>query len=81
MKTPATLQGVRVRLEEAAALLPGEPGSPQELYDRLEEVAIAILDSEHTEWPTGMLEEYLMLWLRLRRMELGLESREQQAGA
>jgi hypothetical protein len=43
MKTPATLQGVRVRLEEAAALLPGEPGSPQELYDRLEEVAIAML--------------------------------------
>ena len=72
MRSPAAkLRGVRVRLEEAVELLPGEPDSPLELYDRYEEVAIAILDSEHTEHESGVLEEYLRTYLHLTCMELG----------
>jgi hypothetical protein len=71
--TIRSLAEVGARLEEAVALLPGEPDSPQDLYDRYEDMAIAILDSEHADWPKGKLEEYLMLWLRLRRMELGTD--------
>ena len=58
MKTPS-LRAVSARLEEAAQLLPGEPADPQETYDRYESVAIAILDSEHTDFMPGVLEEYL----------------------
>jgi hypothetical protein len=68
MKTPATLQEVRVRLEEAAALLPGEPGSPQEHYDRLEEIAIAMLDSEHSDYPPGVLEGHLRSYLGIDKL-------------
>jgi len=71
MTSPATLRGARARLEEAVALLPGEPASPQSLYDRYEEVAIAILDSEHAGYPSGTLEEYLRTYLHLIAMELG----------
>jgi hypothetical protein len=71
--TIRSLAEVGARLEEAIALLPGYPDSPQELYDRCEMVAIAILDSEHADWPEGLLQKYLMLWLQLRQMELGLE--------
>ena len=73
MKTPAELRAVGARLEEAVALLPGSPGSPQDLYDRYEEMAIAILDSEHAEFRPGLLEDYLMLFLSLRSLELGIE--------
>ena len=72
MKTPAELREVGARLEEAVARLPGSPDSPEELYERYEAMAIAILDSEHAEWPAGLLEEYLKLWLALRRVELGV---------
>jgi hypothetical protein len=74
--TIRSLAEVGARLEEAIALLPGDPDSPQELYDRCEMVAIAILDSEHADWPEGLLEEYLILWLRLRRMELRIDPAE-----
>ncbi|WOJ92918.1 hypothetical protein R0135_14140 [Congregibacter variabilis] len=71
--TIRSLAEVGARLEEAVAHLPGDPDSPQDLYDRYEMVAIAMLDSEHADWPEGMLQKYLMLWLQLRRMELGLK--------
>jgi hypothetical protein len=70
--TIRSLAEVGARLEEAVALLPGSPDAPQELYDRCEAMAIAILDSEHDEWPEGQLERYLMLRMELRRMELGI---------
>ena len=64
---------VRARLEEAVAGLPGEPASSAELYDRLEMVAIQILDSEHTDYePEGALQELLMSYLYIRQIELGL---------
>lgn len=65
--TIRSLAEVGARLEEAVALLPGEPDSPQDLYDRYEMVAIAILDSEHMDYPSGELETYLAAYLaRLR---------------
>lgn len=70
MKTPAELRAVCARLEEAVALLPGSPGSPQEQYERYEEMAIAILDSEHADFRPGLLEAYLRTVLHLKAMEL-----------
>ncbi len=72
MKTPATLREVRARLEEAVSLLPGSTGSPQDRYNQYEEVAIAILDSEHSEFPPGLLEAYLQTYLHLTAMEMGV---------
>ncbi|MEM6483968.1 MAG: hypothetical protein AAF662_03135 [Pseudomonadota bacterium] len=71
MKTPADLRAVGARLEEAVALLPGDPASPQDLYDRYEMVAIAILDSEHAEFAPRVLEHYLTLYLKVKAMECG----------
>ncbi|TDG11654.1 hypothetical protein E2F43_18255 [Seongchinamella unica] len=71
MKTPA-LREVSTRLEEAVALLPGEPAGPADLYDRYEEVAIAILDSEHGDFIPGELQEYLETLLYAKQLELGL---------
>ena len=66
------LAAVGARLEEAVALLPGVPTDPGELADRYEEVAIAILDSEHTDFIPGELQEYLEALLYAKRLELGL---------
>ncbi|MEQ8262575.1 hypothetical protein [Pseudohaliea sp.] len=67
-----SLAEVGARLEEAAALLPDPPTDPEGIFDRYEQVAIAILDSEHTDFVPGELEEYLNVRLYLRRLELGL---------
>ena len=66
-----SLAEVGARLEKAAALLPGEPDTPQDLYDRYEMVAIAILDSEHADFPAGELESYLAAYLA--RLEATLD--------
>ena len=66
------LAEVRVRLEEAVAALPGKPDNPAEQFERLEQVAIQILDSEHADFTPGLLEEYLTTYLYIRRLELGL---------
>ncbi|EED30560.1 hypothetical protein NOR53_556 [gamma proteobacterium NOR5-3] len=68
--TIRSLAEVGARLEEAVALLPGSPSSPQDLYDRYEEMAIAILDAEFDEHPPGVLEAYLMAYLRMKELEL-----------
>jgi hypothetical protein len=68
------LAEVRVRLEKAVAALPGEPTTPADQFERLEMVAIQILDSEHTEFTPGILEEYLMTYLYLCQLELGLQT-------
>ena len=44
------LAEVGTRLEKAVSLLPGEPSDATEMFDRFEQVAIAILDSEHTDF-------------------------------
>lgn len=66
------LSGVRARLEEAVQLLPGEPTDAEELGDRYEQVAIAILDSEFSDFVPGELQEYLETVLYAKRLELGL---------
>jgi hypothetical protein len=71
--TIRNLTEVRARLEKAVAGLPGEPADPAELYDRIEMVATAILDSEFGDFEPGLLEEYLQQTLYLKRLELGQE--------
>ena len=71
MKTPS-LRAVSARLEEAVSLLPGEPACSAETFDRYESVAIAILDSEHTGFMPGQLEEYLQTLMYKRQLELNL---------
>lgn len=68
------LAGVRARLEVLEAQLSAaEPSwEPQEIYDRIESLAIAILDSEYMDFREGELEEYLLNLLRQRAMELGI---------
>ena len=63
---------VRARLEEAVAALPGEPADPAESFERTEQVAIQILDSEFEDYPPGALQELLMSYLYIRQIELGL---------
>ena len=73
MKKPIrSLAEVRTCLEEAVSGLPVEPASPAELFDRLEEVSIQVLDSEFADFTPGVLEEYLATYLYLRQLELGL---------
>ena len=68
------LARVRARLEVLEAQLSAieGPSSPQEIYERLEGLAIAILDSEYMEYGNGELEEYLLNLLHQRAMELGI---------
>jgi hypothetical protein len=70
--THRDLAAVGARLQEAAQLLSGEPADNAELFDRYESVAIAILDSEHTDFTPGLLEEYLQTLMYKRQLELGL---------
>jgi hypothetical protein len=67
-----SLAEVAIRLEEAVLLLPGEPANHAEKFDRYESVAIAILDSEHTDFIPGQLEEYLQTLMYKRQLELDL---------
>ncbi len=67
------IAAVRGRLEEAVAALPGEPADAAELFERTEQVAIQILDSEAYDYePEGALQELLMSYLYIRQIELGL---------
>jgi hypothetical protein len=72
---------VRSRLEEAVASLLGEPANAAELFERTEELAIQILDSEHDWYPPGQLQELLMSYLYIRQIELqllpGIDPQEQ----
>jgi hypothetical protein len=72
MKICPSLAEVGDRLKKAVALLPSEPTCPAETYESYESVAIAILDSEYMDFESGLLEEYLMILLHLKRLELGL---------
>ncbi len=63
MKTLKDFEGAIDRLQKAAAALPGEPVNAAELYDRHEQVAIQILDSEFEDYPDGVLESLLTSYL------------------
>jgi hypothetical protein len=64
---------VSARLEEVALRMPGTPSNAEEVYERLELTAISILDSEHENWPEGVLCGHLTDYLSEKRRELGLE--------
>ena len=70
--THRDIAAVRARLEEAVAALPGDPADAAEVFDRTEQVAIQILDSEFEDYAPGMLQELLMSYLFIRQIELGL---------
>ena len=71
--THRSLAEVRSRLEQAVSALPVDATNASELFDRYEEVAIQVLDSEHGNYTPGALEEYLNTYLYLKRLELGLQ--------
>ena len=70
--TIRSLAEVGVRLEKAVSALPGEAATPADKYQRYEDMATAILDSEFENYEYGMLQEYLMTYLYLKRLELGV---------
>ena len=63
MKTLKDFEGAIDRLQKAVSALPGEPKNPAELFDRYEQVAIQILDSEFEDYPDGVLENLLTSYL------------------
>ena len=72
--TIRSLADVGIRLEKAVLALPPEPDSAPARYERYEAMAIAILDSEHMEWPDGVLEAFLLQRLAIKRTELSLKN-------
>jgi hypothetical protein len=70
MKNSRDLSEVSVRLELAYANSKEEAMAPQEQYDLYESIAIQILDSEFDEYKEGVLEGYLMAFLKQKRKEL-----------
>jgi hypothetical protein len=72
--TIRSLAEVGIRLEKAVLALPPEPDSAPARYERYEAMAIAILDSEHMEWPDGVLEAFLLQRLAIKRTELSLKN-------
>ena len=67
-----SLAEVRTRLDDALAALPGEPASPADTWDAYEMLCIAELDASHNQFTPGILEEYLMVLLNLKMLELGI---------
>ena len=52
---------------------PPAPGTnAADLFDRYEEIAIQVLDSEFSNYKPGALEEYLETYLYLKQLELDL---------
>jgi len=68
---------ISARLEEAVARIKDPPVNAEEIYERFEMTAISILDSEHENYPEGVLTEYLLGYLSEKRRELGLEVSQQ----
>ncbi len=64
---------VGARLEKATMASSVDRHTPIEKYLLYEEIAIAILDSEHMDYPEGELEAYLMAYLARKRLEFGLD--------
>jgi hypothetical protein len=71
--TSQDLLEISARLEEAVLRITGPPDNAEEEYERYEMTAISILDSEHENYPEGVLCRHLMDILAEKRRELGLE--------
>jgi hypothetical protein len=67
-----SLAEVRLRLDQAVAGPPAPGTNAADLFDRYEEIAIQVLDSEFSNYKPGALEEYLETYLYLKQLELGL---------
>ena len=76
MTTSQELLEVSARLEEAVLRITGPPDNAEALYERFEMTAISILDSEHANYPEGVLCAYLRGILSGKRRELNLEPSE-----
>ena len=63
---------VSARLEKTVTTLPVPATNAAEMFDRYEEVAIQVLDSEFGNYPAGALEDYLQRYLYIKRLELDL---------
>jgi hypothetical protein len=63
---------VRTRVDLAVAGLPGNPFDAADELSRLEMICVQVLDSEHDDYPPGLLQELLMSYLYIRQIELGL---------
>jgi len=74
--TSQDLLEVSARLEEAVLRITGPPDNAEDLYERFEMTAISILDSEHGNYPEGVLCGHLRGILSDKRRELGLEPSE-----
>jgi hypothetical protein len=70
MKSSRKLSEVSARLEQTYANCKATTMTPQEQYDLYESIAIQILDSEFGEYEEGVLEEYLMVFLKQKSKEL-----------
>jgi hypothetical protein len=70
MKNSRDLSEVSVRLEQAYVDSKEEAIAPQEQYDLYESIAIQILDSEFDDFEEGVLEEYLVMFLEGKRIQL-----------
>jgi hypothetical protein len=73
MTSQEGLLEVSARLEEAVLHIPGKPSNAEEIYERFEMTAISILDSEHENWPEGVLCGHLSDYLSEKRLALALE--------
>ena len=67
-----SLAEVRLRLDDAVAGPPAPGTNAADLFDRYEEIAIQVLDSEFSNYKPGALEEYLETYLYLKQLELDL---------
>ena len=67
-----SLAEVRLRLDDAVAGPPAPGTNAADLFDRYEEIAIQVLDSEFSNDKPGALEEYLETYLYLKQLELDL---------
>jgi len=72
MRYDCSIEEVGKRLENAVMLSNPVLDDPAELYNRYEELAIQILDSEFMNWPDNILEQYLQVHLFCIQKELGL---------
>ena len=69
MTTIRSLAEVSACLEKTVSTLPVRATNAAELFDRYEEIAIEVLDSEFGNYTPGTLEEYLETYLYLKQLE------------
>jgi len=65
-----TLEQVAAYIDEHSNAHPSQ--SPQEQYEHIEMLAIAILDSDFDLYPEGILQDFLMDYLETKRRQLAL---------